>query len=47
MLDYTSQLSQVDPEKITLESLEEAAQYFIEKLLHNYMDFIKEMNNKV
>lgn len=33
MLDYTSQLSQVDPEKITLESLEEAAQYFIEKLL--------------
>lgn len=33
MLDYTSRLSRVDPEKVTLESLNEAAQYFVEKLL--------------
>lgn len=35
MLDYTSQLSKVNPAKITLESLEEAAQYFVGKLLPN------------
>lgn len=35
MLDYTSRLSQVDPQKVTLESLNEAAQYFVDKLLPN------------
>lgn len=35
MLDYTSQLAKVDPEKVTLESLDEAAQFFVEKLLPN------------
>lgn len=35
MLDYTSRLAQVNPEKITLESLSEAAHYFVEKLLPN------------
>lgn len=33
MLDYTSRLSQVNPEKITIESLNEAAQYFVGKLM--------------
>lgn len=33
MLDYTTQLARVDSKKITLESLEEAASFFVEKLL--------------
>ncbi len=33
MADYFSRLTKVDPEEITLESLEEAAEYFVEKLI--------------
>ncbi|GAB7389547.1 HK97 gp10 family phage protein [Lactococcus garvieae] len=35
MLDYTSRLSQVDPEKITIDSLNDAAEFFVTKLLPN------------
>nr|DAH97914.1 MAG TPA: type I neck protein [Caudoviricetes sp.] len=35
MLDYTSRLSQVNPQKVTLESLDKAAQYLVDKLLPN------------
>lgn len=35
MLDYTSRLSQVDPVKITLDSLNDAAEFFVAKLLPN------------
>lgn len=35
MADYSSRLARVDPKKITLESLEEAANFFVEKLLPN------------
>ena len=33
MLDYTTRLTEVDPVKITLESLEDAASFFVNKLL--------------
>ena len=35
MADYSSRLARVDPKKITLESLEEAANFFVEKLFPN------------
>ena len=33
MADYTSRLAKVDPVEITLESLNDAAEYFVEKLV--------------
>lgn len=35
MLDYTTRLAQVDPVKVSLESLNEAASFFVEKLIPN------------
>lgn len=35
MLDYTTRLAQVDPVKVTIESLNEAASFFVEKLIPN------------
>lgn len=33
MLDYTTRLAQVDPVKVSMQSLNEAASFFVEKLL--------------
>lgn len=35
MLDYTTRLARVDPIQITIDSLKDAAEYFVEKLLPN------------
>ena len=41
MLDYTTTLTRVDPVKVTKESLLEAAEFFVEKLLPNIPESLR------